>query len=129
MNKEIHVVGAAIQKEGLTLALQRSESMSLPNLWEFPGGKIEIGESKVEALIREIKEELAVDIRIKEYVNTASYDYDFGRVTLSVYTVEITHGDIFLREHADMKWLKPDELDQVTWAPVDIPAVQILSKQ
>src|SRR5699024_8999957 len=84
LSKEIHVVGAAIQKEGLTLALQRSEAMSLPNLWEFPGGKIEEGESKEEALIREIKEELAVDIRIKEYVNTASYDYDFGRVTLSV---------------------------------------------
>lgn len=122
------MVGAAIQKNGLTLALQRSETMSLPNYWEFPGGKIEANESKEEALIREIKEELTVDITIKEFITTVSYDYDFGRVILSVFTAEITGGNITLKEHADLKWLTLDELDQVTWAPVDIPAVRLLSK-
>lgn len=129
MSKEIHVVGAAIQKDGLTLALQRSETMSLPNYWEFPGGKIEANESKEEALIREIKEELDIGIKINEYINTASYDYEFGRVTLSVYTAEITNGDITLKEHADMKWLAPNELNQLNWAPVDVPAVRLLSNE
>lgn len=128
MKKEIHVVGAAILQDGKILAMQRSETMSLPLLWEFPGGKIEDGESKEEALVREIKEELTVDIEIVDYINTASYDYEFGQVTLSVYTAKITEGSLKLKEHADHKWLTKDELNDLDWAPVDLPAVALLSQ-
>lgn len=128
MKKEIHVVGAAILEGDKILAMQRSETMSLPLLWEFPGGKIEAGESEEEALVREIKEELVVDIEVIDYINTASYDYDFGQVTLSVYTARITGGSLKLREHANHKWLTRDELKHLDWAPVDLPAVALLSQ-
>lgn len=127
LTKEIHVVGAAIKKDNKILAVQRSEQMTPSKLWEFPGGKIEKGETKEEALIREIKEELTLDIGHLDFVTTASYDYSFGRVTLSVFTADILGGEIRLNEHADMKWLDPKDLPQLKWAPVDIPAVQKLS--
>lgn len=124
--KLIEVVGAAILKEDKVLAMQRSEQMTLPLMWEFPGGKVEVGESEEEALVREIKEELAIEIEILDYVNEASYPYDFGTVSLKVYTAEILAGEIALEEHKDGKWLAWDELSEVDWAPVDIPAVKAL---
>lgn len=129
MDKEIKVVGAALLSDNQILAVQRSKQMTLPLYWEFPGGKVEAGESKKEALIREIKEELSIDINVLNYINTASYNYDFGRVTLTVYTAEIIRGNIELNEHACKKWLVKSQLPSLNWAPVDRPAVKILSKQ
>ena len=126
---KIEVVAAAIINDQHVLAMQRSETMTLPGFWEFPGGKIETGESEQEALIREIKEELTVDIEIIEYINEYSYEYDFGVVSLTVYTAKITSGSITLIEHSDKKWLKGKELLDLNWAPVDIPAVGILAKK
>lgn len=127
--KKIEVVAAAIINSQRVLSMQRSEDMTLPGFWEFPGGKIEVGESDTEALIREIKEELTVDIEIIEYINEYSYIYDFGVVSLKVYTAEITSGSIQMIEHSDKKWLKHDELFDLNWAPVDIPAVEILARK
>ena len=127
-DNQIEVVGAAIIKNQKVLAMQRSETMTLPGLWEFPGGKIEADESEEEALVREIKEELNIDIEILDYVNEASYPYDFGTVCLKVYTAQIIEGEISLEEHRDGKWLAADELYEVTWAPVDIPAVEALKQ-
>ncbi|HLR92591.1 MAG TPA: (deoxy)nucleoside triphosphate pyrophosphohydrolase [Atopostipes sp.] len=125
-NKLIEVVGAAIIKDNKVLAMQRSEQMTLSGMWEFPGGKIEKNETEEEALIREIKEELKIDIKVNEYVNEASYTYEFGTVSLKVYTAEIISGQISLLEHSDGKWLTSEELDEVNWAPVDIPAAKTL---
>lgn len=127
--KKIEVVAAAIIDDQQVLAMQRSQAMTLPGFWEFPGGKIETGESDTEALIREIKEELTVDIEIIEYINEYSYTYDFGLVSLKVYTAKITSGSIQMIEHSDKKWLKAEELLDLNWAPVDIPAVEILASQ
>lgn len=127
--KKIEVVAAAIIKDQHVLAMQRSDAMTLPGFWEFPGGKIETGESEATALIREIKEELTVDIEIIEYINKYTYQYDFGLVTLNVYTAKITSGSIKLIEHSNKKWLKADELLALNWAPVDIPAVKILARK
>ena len=124
--KIIKVVGAAIIKEEKVLAMQRSEQMTLPGMWEFPGGKVEADETEQEALIREIKEELNVDITILDYINEASYDYDFGTVILKVYTAKIIAGELSLEEHKDGKWLKADQLLDMDWAPVDIPAAEAL---
>ena len=126
--KIIEVVGAAIIKEDKVLVMQRSNQMTLPGMWEFPGGKVEADETEQEALIREIKEELNVTINILDYINEASYDYDFGTVQLKVYTAEIISGQITLEEHSDGKWVTADELKNIDWAPVDIPAAKALVK-
>ena len=126
--KIIEVVGAAIIKEDKVLVMQRSNQMTLPGMWEFPGGKVEANETEQEALIREIKEELSVTINILDYINEASYDYDFGTVQLKVYTAEIISGQIALEEHSDGKWVTADELKNIDWAPVDIPAAKALVK-
>ena len=126
--KIIEVVGAAIIKEDKVLVMQRSNQMTLPGMWEFPGGKVEADETEQEALIREIKEELSVTINILDYINEASYDYDFGTVQLKVYTAEIISGQITLEEHSDGKWVTADELKNIDWAPVDIPAAKALVK-
>lgn len=128
-DKLIKVVGAAIVRDGHILAVERSETMTLPNLWEFPGGKIEPGETKEEALTREIQEELGLTIVVDEFINTARFQYDFGIVELSVFTVHIEAGELRLTEHNQHKWLKPTELNTLTWAPVDIEAVNILSQK
>ena len=126
--KIIEVVGAAIIKEDKVLVMQRSNQMTLPGMWEFPGGKVEANETEQEALIREIKEELSVTINILDYIDEASYDYDFGTVQLKVYTAEIISGQIALEEHSDGKWVTADELKNIDWAPVDIPAAKALVK-
>ncbi|QJS97309.1 (deoxy)nucleoside triphosphate pyrophosphohydrolase [Dolosigranulum pigrum] len=128
-DKLIKVVGAAIVRDGHILTVERSETMTLPNLWEFPGGKIEPGETKKEALTREIQEELGLTIVVDEFINTARFQYDFGIVELSVFTVRIKAGELRLTEHSQYKWLKPTELNTLTWAPVDIEAVNILSQK
>lgn len=124
--KIIEVVGAAIIHENKVLAMQRSEQMTLPGMWEFPGGKIEADETEEQALSREIKEELNIEIQVNDYVNVASYDYDFGTVRLKVYTAEIVSGQISLEEHSDGKWVTAEELAGINWAPVDIPAAKAL---
>ena len=125
--KIIEVVGAAIIKDNKVLAMQRGEQMTLPGMWEFPGGKIEANETEEQALIREIKEELNIKVQIRYYINEASYDYDFGTVKLKVYTAEIVAGDILMEEHSDGKWVTADELMAIDWAPVDIPAAEALT--
>ena len=127
--KLIEVVGAAIIDGNNVLAMQRSDQMTLSGLWEFPGGKVEIGETETGALIREIKEELDTDIEVIDYLDEASYDYSFGTVRLKVYTAKIISGDITLKEHSDKKWLKADELNTLDWAPVDIPLLKALENQ
>lgn len=128
MKKLISVVGAAIIQNQKILCVQRSNSMSLPGFWEFPGGKIELQESKEQALIREIEEELKLKIKILSSITTARHEYDFGIVELTVFTASIEDGELTLLEHQDYKWLPPNQLLELTWAPVDIPAATLLSK-
>lgn len=122
----IKVVGAAIIHDGKLLAMQRSEKMTLPGLWEFPGGKIEKGESEKEALIREIQEELALEIEVEENITTTAYEYDFGIVKMSTYRAKMKSEYFVLKEHAQYRWLSPNEVMTIEWAPVDIPTAKIL---
>lgn len=128
MKKIINVVAAAIIKDDKIFCAQRPEGKSLAGYWEFPGGKLEIGESPEEALIREIKEEFDADIEIIDYVNEASYDYDFGTVIMKTFRAKLLSDKLELLEHQDSKWLTSEELNTLEWAPVDIPAVEILRK-
>ncbi|EGJ26846.1 (deoxy)nucleoside triphosphate pyrophosphohydrolase [Streptococcus porcinus] len=127
--KTINVVAAAIIKDGKIFCAQRPEDKSLGGYWEFPGGKLEVGESPETALKREIMEEFNATIEVKEFVNEASYDYEFGTVVMKTYLSELVSDKLELLEHQDSKWLYPSEFHTLNWAPVDIPAVEILIKK
>lgn len=128
MKKNIYVVGAVIINKGKILCAQRPESTTLPLLWEFPGGKIEKHETAKEALKREIIEEMSCDIEVNGQVDHTVYEYDFGIVHLTTFYCDLKMGMPILNEHHAIKWLKPNELHQLEWAPADIPAVEKLAK-
>src|SRR5690606_13257809 len=110
VSKQINVVGAVVVKDGLILCAQRGFDGALPGLWEFPGGKIEPGESPDKALMREINEEFKADIAVGERVTATTYSYSFGDVTLTTFYCELNSENLTLTEHAAVKWLKPEEL-------------------
>lgn len=124
--KDIHVVGAVIIEEGKILCAQRGKNMSLPLLWEFPGGKIEAGESPNEALKREIREEMHCEIEIGEQVEYTVYEYNFGIVHLTTFECKLIAGRPILTEHESIKWVEPHELPLLDWAPADIAAIEKL---
>lgn len=127
MKKSVKVVGAIIEREGLVFAAQRSESMSLPGVWEFPGGKIEAHETPQEALSRELAEELKVEsAQVGSFVAQTVYEYDFAIVDLTTFEVNIGSQDPVLTEHSAARWLAADELKSVDWAPADVPAVDAI---
>lgn len=126
VKRQIIVVGAVLVRDGRILAARRGEEMALPGMWEFPGGKIEPGETHQEALARELSEELLCEAEVGEHVETTTFEYDFGIVTLSTYLCTLISGEPHVTEHAEIRWLRPDELDDVEWAPADIPAVERL---
>ncbi|MGD7023608.1 (deoxy)nucleoside triphosphate pyrophosphohydrolase [Rossellomorea vietnamensis] len=128
MKKNIHVVGAVIFNDNKILCAQRGTEKSLPLLWEFPGGKIEEGEKPEDALKREIKEEMRCTIEIGEQIEHTVYEYDFGIVHLTTYYCKLVEGEPVLTEHAAIKWLAPEELSTLEWAPADIPAIEKIAK-
>ncbi|WP_342543711.1 (deoxy)nucleoside triphosphate pyrophosphohydrolase [Paenisporosarcina sp. FSL H8-0542] len=129
MKKHINVVAAVIHNdENKILCALRSPVMALPNLWEFPGGKIEKGESHEIALVREIQEELGVHIVVGDKVEDTYFEYDTFTIQLTSYLAKITEGNLQPTEHAELKWLTINNLDELNWAPADIPAVEKLKK-
>lgn len=123
MKKNIYVVGAVIKRNNKILCAQRGTEKSLPLKWEFPGGKIEKEETPEEALKREITEEMQCSISIGEAVEDTTYEYDFGVVNLKTYYCDLVEGEPTLTEHVAIKWLAPEELSSLDWAPADIPAI------
>lgn len=128
MKKDIYVVGAVIVKDGKILCAQRGPSKSLPLKWEFPGGKIEAGETPQQALKREINEEMSCEVSIGDKVEHTVYEYDFGIVHLTTFLCTLKESQPRLTEHVAIKWLFPNELPSLDWAPADIPAINKLSK-
>lgn len=116
--KTIEVVAAIIKYENKILATQRGYG-EFAGGWEFPGGKMEEGETSEQALIREIKEELEADIDIVKYVDTVEYDYPKFHLTMHCYLSTITSGELVLKEHNSAKWLTREELKSVDWLPAD----------
>ena len=121
--KTIEVAAAIIVKDNRIFATQRGYG-EFKDGWEVPGGKIEPGESAQEALVREIREELDVDIRVGKLLETVEYDYPEFHLTMHCFICELLSEEIVLKEHEDARWLKKDELDSVPWLPADITIIE-----
>ncbi|GAA2293322.1 (deoxy)nucleoside triphosphate pyrophosphohydrolase [Glycomyces scopariae] len=119
------VVGAAIRDGRAILAAERAYPPELAGLWEFPGGKLEPGESEAEALRRECREELGVAVAVGGRV-TGDLATGGGRFLLRVYYAEIESGEPRAKEHAELRWLLPEALDSVPWLPGNRPAVEAI---
>ena len=123
--KTIEVVAAIIRKDNKIFATQRGTG-EFKGGWEFPGGKIELGETPQNALIREIKEELDVQIEVNQLLETVEYDYPNFHLTMHCFWCELISGDLVLKEHQDAKWLTKDELESVAWLPADLGLIELL---
>ncbi|MBK7808177.1 MAG: (deoxy)nucleoside triphosphate pyrophosphohydrolase [Saprospiraceae bacterium] len=125
---EISVACGVILHENKVLCVQRSEIMSLPLKWEFPGGKIEKNETPEQCLYREIKEELGIYIEIFEKLTNSYYDYGSFEIILIPYLCKYLGDEIILSEHKEFQWLLFSELTKLEWAPADIPIVKEIIK-
>lgn len=128
MGKEIKVVAAMIEQDGNILCMQR-KSGPLANKWEFPGGKVEAGETLEEALKREIKEELACEIEVGDLIADVLHPYDFGKIRLLTFHCTITKGVPKLIDHLDKKWLSRKQLLSLDWVPADLTTVRRVLSQ
>lgn len=126
--KQIEVVAAILHHNGRYFATQRGYG-EFEGWWEFPGGKIESGETPEQALQREIQEELGVDIVVGEKLCVTEHDYPAFHLTMHCYLCTLADGQIELREHKSAVWLKPQELDTPNWLPADREVVGILSRR
>lgn len=125
--KKVHVCGAVIRDDqNQILCALRSPSMSLPNMWEFPGGKIELGEDPKDALVREIKEELGCTIEVFERIAEVEHIYPNLIVHLLTYESKIISGTPTAKEHAKIEWIPLNNLRSLNWAPADLPTVDKL---
>lgn len=131
MKKKIKVVGAIIENtHGEVLCALRSPKMSLPNLWEFPGGKVEENEGLNEAIEREIREELGCKVKAFDVFNDNVHEYDKFIVNLITIKCKLVHGIPVATEHATLLWLPKECLHSLVWAPADVPAVdQLMSEK
>lgn len=117
--KTIKVVAAVIKSNDEIFVTQRGYG-EFKDGWEFPGGKVEKGETKEEALIREIKEELDTVIKVDSYLDTIEYDYPDFHLSMDCFVCSIVEGHLVLKEHEDSKWIKKEEIDTLNWLPADL---------
>mgnify|MGYP002463329899 FL=1 len=126
--KTIRVVAAVIRCEDKIFPTARGYG-EFKGQWEFPGGKIEPGETPQQALVREIKEELETDIKVGELIGTIEYDYPAFHLSMDCFWCEVIEGKLVLKEAEDAKWLSKDELDSVQWLPADITLIERLKRE
>lgn len=126
--KTIQVVAAIITHNHRIFATQRGYG-EFKDGWEFPGGKMEPGETPGEALVREIREELDTEIEVGELVETVEYDYPKFHLTMHCFLCTIRSGNLVLKEHEAARWLTGDELDSVDWLPADVKVVEKLRRK
>lgn len=122
MKPEFDVVGAVLVVGGAVLCTQRGTG-DLAGMWEFPGGKVEPGETRREALVREIAEELGCLVRVGNEVGTTSHEYDLTIVNLTTFYCTLENGQPEVSEHSAARWVSPADLRELDWAPADVPAV------
>ena len=123
--KTIEVVAAVIRKDDKIFATQRGYG-EWKDWWEFPGGKMELGETQEEALEREIREELSTDISVDEFLCTVEYDYPKFHLVMHCYMCSLLTDSLHLNEHEAAKWLGREELTSVKWLPADVEVIERL---
>jgi 8-oxo-dGTP diphosphatase len=123
VTRHLHVACAIIQKPGTVLAAQRSATTTLPLKWEFPGGKIEAGETAEQCLHRELKEELGITVLIDAALSPATHSYSDFTVTLYPFTCQLAGGTITMHEHQALKWIEPQQMLELDWAAADLPII------
>lgn len=126
--KRIEVVAAVMRKGDKVFATQRGYG-EFKDWWEFPGGKMEEGESPEEALVREIEEELSVIVCVDKYLKTVEWDYPSFHLTMHCYLCTPLSGTIFLKEHEAARWLSADQLNSVKWLPADLELLPLVAKE
>lgn len=126
--KTIHVVAAIIRRGNEIFATQRGYG-EYKDWWEFPGGKIEPGETAEEAVVREIKEELDTEVNVDKYITTVEYDYPGFYLIMDCFWCSIKEGHLTLLEHEAAKWLPLDNLRQVNWLPADVEVIDAIEKE
>ena len=127
MMKTVKVVAAVIRKDDKIFATQRGYG-EFKDGWEFPGGKVEPGESPKEALAREIREELDTEVSVGELIHTVEYDYPAFHLSMDCFWCTIVSGKLRLLEAEDAKWLAKNEIDSVNWLPADLELVEMIKK-
>ena len=125
--KTVEVVAAIIRRDGRIFATQRGYG-DWKDWWEFPGGKVEAGETPEQALVREIREELDTDISVDKFLCTVEYDYPKFHLTMHCYLCSLLTEALHLNEHEAARWLDKDELDAVEWLPADKDVVRSLKE-
>ena len=127
MSNPIRVVGAVFHDGERFLTCRKKPGKPLEGHWEFPGGKIEPGETPEQALAREIREELNLIAEVGQKVTTTTYEYDFATIELTTFYCTLVDGDLRLTDHDATKWVTSTEAAHLTWAPADIPAVEAIA--
>ena len=126
--KQIEVVAAIIRKEGRIFATQRGYG-EFKDWWEFPGGKIEAGETPEEALKREIREELSTEIKVDVFLCTVEYDYPQFHLKMHCFLCSLLTEALHLNEHEAARWLRNDELESVKWLPADLEIIGLIKDE
>ena len=125
--KTVRVAAAVIREEDKIFATARGYG-EYKGWWEFPGGKIEDGETPQQALVREIREELTVDIEVGDMIETIEYDYPYFHLSMDCFWATIKSGHLELKEAEDASWLTIDELDEVKWLPADRGLIEVIKR-
>lgn len=126
--KTVHVVAAVIRDGDRIFATQRGYGEQKDG-WEFPGGKIEAGETPQQALVREIREELDTGITVGDRLTTIEYDYPAFHLSMQCFWAAICGGEPVLKEHEAAKWLRAEELDDVSWLPADLTIIPLIKEK
>ncbi len=126
--RSINVVAAIIRDDNKIFATQRGHG-EYKDGWEFPGGKIEPGETPQQALVREIKEELDTEIVVGELLTTIEYDYPMFHLSMQCFWCKILDGTPVLKEHEDARWLDSEHIGSVEWLPADLSIIRMIKEQ
>ena len=126
--KTVEVVAAIIRRGNEVFATQRGYG-DFKDFWEWPGGKVEPGETRVEALIREIREELDAEIRVDRFFHTVDWDYPQFHLTMHCYICTLQSAALHLNEHEAARWLRASDLSSVHWLPADLALLPLLEKE
>lgn len=127
MLKSIEVVAAVIVRDGSLFATQRGYG-DFKDMWEFPGGKMESGETPQDALVREIREELDAEITVGDLIRVVEYDYPAFHLKMHCFLCSLKSEDIVLKEHESARWLTKKDLRSVNWLPADLSVIETLEK-